>query len=53
VSKGPIIIGNDVWIGAQCVILSGAQIEDGAIIAANSVVTCKIHPYAIVGGTSA
>jgi len=53
VSKGPIIIGNDVWIGAQCVILSGAEIGDGAIIAANSVVSGKIPPYAIVGGTPA
>lgn len=52
-SKGPIVIGNDVWIGAQCVILSGAEIGDGAIIAANSVVTGKIPPYAIVGGTPA
>ncbi len=53
VSKGPIVIGNDVWIGAQCVILSGAEIGDGAIIAANSVVTGKIPPYAIAGGTPA
>lgn len=53
VSNGPIIIGNDVWIGAQSVILSGAEIGDGVIIAANSVVTGKIPPYAIVGGTPA
>ena len=36
VSKGNIEIGNDVWIGVQCVILSGAKIGDGSIIAANS-----------------
>lgn len=53
VSKGPISIGHDVWIGAQCVILSGAVIGDGAIIAANSVVTGNVPPYAIVGGTPA
>lgn len=53
ISKGPILIGNDVWIGAQCVILSGAVVGDGAIIAANSVVTGNIPPYAIVGGTPA
>ncbi|GGG80116.1 hypothetical protein GCM10007415_10620 [Parapedobacter pyrenivorans] len=52
-SKGPIEIGNDVWIGAQCVILSGSKIGDGAIIAANSVVNGNIPPYAIVGGTPA
>jgi len=53
ISKGQIIIGNDVWIGAQCVILSGAEIGDGAIIAANSVVSGKIPPYAIAAGTPA
>jgi virginiamycin A acetyltransferase len=53
ISQGPIIIGNDVWIGAQCVILSGAEIGDGAVIAANSVVSGKIPPYAIVGGSPA
>ena len=53
ISKGPILIGNDVWIGSQCVILSGAVIGDGAIIAANSVVTGEIPPYAIAGGTPA
>jgi virginiamycin A acetyltransferase len=52
-SKGPIIIGNDVWIGAQCVILSGVKIGDGAIIAANSVVTSEVPPYAIVSGSPA
>jgi virginiamycin A acetyltransferase len=53
VSKGPIIIGNDVWIGAQSVILSGVRIGDGSIIAANSVVTKDVSPYTIVGGTPA
>ncbi len=53
VSKGPVTIGNDVWIGTQCVILTGVTIGDGAVIAANSVVTSDIPPYAIVGGTPA
>lgn len=53
ISKGAIEIGNDVWIGTQCVILSGAKIGDGAIIAANSVVTGEIPPYAIAGGSPA
>lgn len=52
-SNGPITIGNDVWIGTHCVILSGATIGDGAIIAANSVVTGSIPPYAIAGGSPA
>lgn len=52
-SKGEIIIGNDVWIGTQSVILSGSQIGNGAIIAANSVVSGIIPPYAIVGGSPA
>ena len=53
ISKGPVIIGNDVWIGTQSTILTGVTIGDGAIIAANSVVSKDIPPYAIVGGTPA
>ncbi|WP_305121102.1 CatB-related O-acetyltransferase [Desertivirga xinjiangensis] len=53
VSKGPIILGNDVWIGTQSVILTGVTIGDGAVVAANSVVTKDVPPYAIVGGTPA
>jgi len=52
-SNGPIHIGNDVWIGAHCVILSGVTIGDGAVIAANSVVTKDIPPFAIAGGIPA
>ncbi len=52
-SKGMINIGHDVWVGAQCVILSGAKIGNGAVIAANSVVSGEIPPYAIVGGSPA
>jgi len=53
ISKGDIHIGNDVWIGTQSTILSGVTIGDGAVIAANSVVTKNVPPYAIVGGTPA
>lgn len=53
VSKGPIIIGHDVWIGTQSIILSGVNIGNGAIIGANSVVTSNVPPYAIVGGSPA
>lgn len=49
----PIKIGNDVWIGANAVILPGVSIGDGAIIAAGAVVTKAVPPYAIVGGVPA
>lgn len=52
-TKGDVIIGNDVWIGAESVILSGVKIGDGAIIAARSVVTRDVLAYAIVGGNPA
>lgn len=46
-------IGNDVWIGTNVVIINGVKIGDGAIIAANSVVTKNVDDYEIVGGTPA
>lgn len=52
-SKGPIIIGNDVWVGANATILSGVTIGDGAVIAAGSLVVKDVPPYAIVGGVPA
>ena len=52
-SKGPIIIGNDVWIGYGAVILSGVKIGNGAIIAAGSYVTKDVEPFTIVGGVPA
>ncbi len=52
-SNGAVEIGNDVWIGTQCVITSGAKIGNGAVIAANSVVTDEIPPYAIAAGSPA
>ena len=52
-NKGDIIIGNDVWIGYDAVILSGVTIGDGAIIGTRSVVTKDVPPYTIVGGVPA
>ena len=52
-NKGDIIIGNDVWIGYNAVILSGVKIGDGAIIGAKAVVTKDVEPYSIVGGVPA
>lgn len=52
-NKGDIIVGNDVWIGYESVILAGVTIGDGAIIAARAVVTKDVPPYAIVGGVPA
>lgn len=48
--KGPIEIGNDVWIGQKSIILSNVKIGDGAVIAAGSVVTKDVNAYEIVGG---
>jgi virginiamycin A acetyltransferase len=53
ITKGPIIIGDDVWIGCNSIILSGIKIGQGAIVAAGSVVTKDVPPYAIVGGSPA
>ena len=52
-NKGDIVIGNDVWIGFEAVILSGVTIGDGAIIGARAVVTKDVPPYTIVGGVPA
>ena len=51
--KGDIMIGNDVWIGYEAVILSGVTIGDGAVIGCRAVVTKDIPPYTIVGGIPA
>lgn len=48
-----IAIGNDVWIGARAIIMDGVSIGDGAIVAANSVVTKDVPQFAIVGGVPA
>jgi acetyltransferase-like isoleucine patch superfamily enzyme len=52
-SKGDIIIENDVWIGRDALIMSGVTIENGAAIAARSVVTKNVSPYSIVAGNPA
>lgn len=52
-NKGDIVIGNDVWIGYEAVILSGVHIGDGAIIGTRAVVTKDVQPYTIVGGVPA
>ena len=49
----PIAIGNDVWIGHSSLIMDGVKIGNGAVIAANSVVTTDVPPYAIAGGVPA
>lgn len=51
--NGQVTIGNDVWIGARAIILDDVSIGDGAVIAAGSVVTKDVEPYAIVGGIPA
>lgn len=52
-NRGDIVVGNDVWIGYEAVILSGVNIGDGAIIGARAVVTKDVEPYTIVGGVPA
>ncbi len=52
-NNGDILIGNDVWIGYEAVIMQGIHIGDGAIIGTRSVVTKDVPPYTIVGGTPA
>lgn len=53
VSKGPIIIEDDVWIGDKATILSGVKIGKGAVVAANSVVTKDVPEYSVVAGNPA
>ena len=50
---GTVIIGNDVWIGSHATVVDGISIGDGSIVAAGSVVTKSVQPYAIVGGVPA
>ena len=48
--RGDIVVGNDVWIGYEAIILAGVTIGDGAIIGSRAVVTKNVPPYTIVGG---
>lgn len=52
-TKGNVVIGNDVWLGYGCTILSGVKIGSGACVAAEAVVTKDVPPYAIVAGNPA
>ncbi|RXE60960.1 GNAT family N-acetyltransferase [Muribaculaceae bacterium Isolate-004 (NCI)] len=52
-NKGDIVIGNDVWIGYDAVIMAGVTIGDGAIIGTRAVVSKDVEPYSIVGGVPA
>jgi acetyltransferase-like isoleucine patch superfamily enzyme len=53
VSRGDVIIGHDVWLGSQCMVMSGVTIGHGAVVAARAVVTRDVPPYAIVAGNPA
>ena len=52
-NKGDIVIGNDVWIGYEAVVLAGVTIGDGAVIGTRAVVTKNVPPYTIVSGVPA
>lgn len=52
-NRGDIVVGNDVWIGYETVVLSGVTIGDGAIIGTRAVVTKDVPPYTIIGGVPA
>lgn len=52
-NKGDIVIGNDVWIGFEAIIMAGVHIGNEAIIGARAVVTKDVAPYTIVGGVPA
>jgi len=49
-NKREVVIGNDVWIGANCIIFEGVTIGDGAVIAAGSIIRKDVPPYALVVG---
>lgn len=52
-NKGDIVIGNDVWIGYDAIIMPGVKIGDGVVIGTRAIVTKDVPPYTIVGGTPA
>lgn len=52
-TKGDIVIGNDVWIGSNAMILSGVTIGNGAVIAANSMIVQDVPDYAVIAGNPA
>lgn len=52
-TRGDVVIGNDVWLGTGCMILSGVTIGDGAVVAAKAVVTRDVPPYSVAAGNPA
>lgn len=50
---GPIVVGHDVWLGTECLVLPGVTIGHGAVVAARAVVTRDVPPYAVVAGNPA
>lgn len=52
-SRGPIEIGNSVWIGDNAIVLAGVKIGDGAVVGAGAVVTRDVEPFTIVAGSPA
>ena len=52
-NKGDIVIGNDVWIGYQALVMAGVTIGDGARIGSRAIVTRDVAPYAVVAGSPA
>lgn len=53
VSRGPTLVGSDVWMGINAIVLSGVTIGDGAVVGAGAVVSKDVPPYAIVAGNPA
>lgn len=52
-SRGDVVIGNDVWLCTDSIVLSGVRIGDGAVVSAGAVVTRDVEPYSIVAGNPA
>jgi virginiamycin A acetyltransferase len=52
-TRGDTVVGNDVWVGYDALVMPGVRIGDGAIVATRSVVTADVPPYAVVGGNPA
>lgn len=51
--KGPTIVGNDVWLGYESIIMPGVTIGDGAVVGTRSIVTKDVEPYTVVAGSPA
>lgn len=51
--KGPVVVGSDVWVGTDALIMSGVTLGHGCVVAAGAVVTKDVPPYAVVGGVPA